>query len=209
MSNKVSRVTFCKVCKDAGEPDCIYTSHNVKNRDGIVTCPKLKSIVCFQCGKRGHTSSYCKTRSNKKTESVVEKRPNQVEQKNGAKGKFDCLFEDESDDETIDEPNISETIVTNKHINEQSYDSYSHNYPSLTYNNAKNENYKSKNDETKLLSYANMAAKPVEPKLVREIVSVPAMHKKHSITEQVRVYQKASEMDWAIEDSDDDSDEDY
>jgi len=50
---------FCKVCRDAGKTESVYTSHYVKSREGIVTCPTLKSVTCRYCHKNGHTVSHC------------------------------------------------------------------------------------------------------------------------------------------------------
>ena len=48
---------FCKVCFDAGKPD--YTSHYVKTYDAKVICPTLLNQSCLNCGRLGHTISYC------------------------------------------------------------------------------------------------------------------------------------------------------
>ena len=50
---------LCKVCKDAGKSEQVFTSHFTKNRDGKVTCPTLLAIKCRRCSKAGHTASYC------------------------------------------------------------------------------------------------------------------------------------------------------
>lgn len=50
---------FCKVCRDAGKTEAVYTSHYVKSRDGMVTCPTLKNLTCRYCKKNGHTVSHC------------------------------------------------------------------------------------------------------------------------------------------------------
>jgi len=50
---------FCKVCRDAGKTESIYTSHYVKSKEGIVTCPTLKNVICRYCHKNGHTISHC------------------------------------------------------------------------------------------------------------------------------------------------------
>jgi hypothetical protein len=52
---------FCKVCKDAGEVESKYTSHNVKDRNGKVCCPVLLATHCTNCGNLGHFKSYCTT----------------------------------------------------------------------------------------------------------------------------------------------------
>jgi hypothetical protein len=50
---------FCKVCRDAGKTESVYTSHYVKSKEGIVTCPTLKNVTCRYCHKNGHTVSHC------------------------------------------------------------------------------------------------------------------------------------------------------
>jgi len=53
----------CSLCFHNGEPEDIYSSHNLKTRDGkIVTCPVLRKFVCNICGATGdvaHTIRYC------------------------------------------------------------------------------------------------------------------------------------------------------
>jgi HD superfamily phosphohydrolase len=58
-SNKTSRSTLCKICKDNGKSKNMYESHNVKNEKGMVCCPVLKAHICEKCGKNGHTKTYC------------------------------------------------------------------------------------------------------------------------------------------------------
>lgn len=51
---------FCKVCKDAGHPESVYTSHFVKDRPGgKIVCPHLLGLKCRHCGGVGHTVKYC------------------------------------------------------------------------------------------------------------------------------------------------------
>ena len=51
---------YCKVCKDAGHPRSVYTSHYVKDRPGgKIVCPHLLSLKCRHCGGVGHTVKYC------------------------------------------------------------------------------------------------------------------------------------------------------
>ena len=54
---------FCKVCKDAGKSEEMYTSHFVRenpDRSSKVVCPTLLSQNCGHCGVSGHTSGHCK-----------------------------------------------------------------------------------------------------------------------------------------------------
>jgi len=53
---------FCKVCQDAGKPESIYTSHNVRqtqDKTAPVTCPTLLAQECRYCHKQGHSIKYC------------------------------------------------------------------------------------------------------------------------------------------------------
>lgn len=54
-----ARTPFCKVCKDAGKPEAVYTSHYVKEKTGKVCCPTLLTQECRYCGKPGHTVKFC------------------------------------------------------------------------------------------------------------------------------------------------------
>ena len=55
----VERKPCCKVCKDAGRQESVYTSHYVKDKSGRVTCPTLLSQECRYCFKLGHTLKFC------------------------------------------------------------------------------------------------------------------------------------------------------
>ena len=60
---KANHHKFCKVCKDAGKSESIYTSHFVRetpDRSSKVVCPTLLSQSCKHCGISGHTSGHCK-----------------------------------------------------------------------------------------------------------------------------------------------------
>jgi hypothetical protein len=57
MSNKNK---CCKVCRDAGKPELVFTSHYVKDsRNGVIVCPTLLATVCRYCKQKGHTIKYC------------------------------------------------------------------------------------------------------------------------------------------------------
>ena len=61
-NNPVARKPFCKVCKDAGLSEEVYTNHFVKDQpgpNGRVVCPTLLNQACRICNNPGHTSSYC------------------------------------------------------------------------------------------------------------------------------------------------------
>lgn len=53
------KTPFCAVCKAAGKSEAIYTTHNVKNSSGKVTCMTLLSQRCENCNQHGHTKKYC------------------------------------------------------------------------------------------------------------------------------------------------------
>ena len=77
-NNKVCN-KVCKVCRDAGKPESVFTSHFVKDsKNGVVICPTLLNTVCRYCRQSGHTVKYCSSLKNKtmKTEQkeVVEKK---------------------------------------------------------------------------------------------------------------------------------------
>jgi len=201
----VARVPCCKVCKDAGEPENVYSSHYVKDREGNVACPKLKAIVCLNCGKRGHTSSYCKSTATKPVIKAEAKQP--VEPV--AKSRFACLFEDDSDDEKMATRKPAKSVIPSSVIpssvnaNNASIANVSNvfDFPSLSATEIKPTN----TIEKKPFSYASMVAKPVESKVVRQVIAVPKYVRPESPTiEPPRQYQKASEIDWAMEDSDSD-----
>jgi hypothetical protein len=46
---------------DSGKPEGVYRSHMVRDVYGKVCCPTLLSQRCRECGKAGHTKSYCPT----------------------------------------------------------------------------------------------------------------------------------------------------
>jgi len=214
----VPRAPCCKVCKDAGEPESVYASHYVKDREGNVTCPKLKAIVCLNCGKRGHTSSYCKAPAAAARATAVEaaKKPVEPLPTPVVKGRFACLFEDDSDDEKLlarkhskpvaaKAPKLPAVVASEAAptINVSNV----FDFPSLSASASTD----TKPAATKPFSYANMAAKPAESKPIRQAIVIPTrpVRPASPTTAPPRHYQKASEMDWTIQDSDSDSDYDY
>ena len=64
---------FCKVCKDFGKSESVFTSHFVRQTthpNSPVTCPTILNNVCQYCGEKGHFVSSC---SLKKTQLKEEK----------------------------------------------------------------------------------------------------------------------------------------
>jgi len=51
---------ICKFCKDSGKNENIYTSHNVKDKNGVICCPILMTTLCNNCKNFGHTIKFCK-----------------------------------------------------------------------------------------------------------------------------------------------------
>jgi len=57
----------CRYCKSNREDRSVYESHNVKDANGIVTCPILRAHVCPLCqatGDYGHTRKKCPLNNN-------------------------------------------------------------------------------------------------------------------------------------------------
>jgi len=54
---------FCQFCQNNREPESFYRSHILRDAEGIVVCPVLRSYNCPICnnggGDRAHTKSYC------------------------------------------------------------------------------------------------------------------------------------------------------
>ena len=76
----MTNAAFCKVCKDAGKPEAMYTSHYVKDQpgpNGVVVCPTLLSQHCGYCHNLGHTPTHCPILASIKLEEGIEKRVQQ------------------------------------------------------------------------------------------------------------------------------------
>lgn len=59
---KSGKRVFCSFCRNNDEDEVIYTSHQLKDSLGRVTCPILKAHACPICGATGdlsHTLKYC------------------------------------------------------------------------------------------------------------------------------------------------------
>jgi len=54
---------FCQFCQNNREPESFYKSHILRDAEGTVVCPVLRSYNCPICnnggGDRAHTKSYC------------------------------------------------------------------------------------------------------------------------------------------------------
>ncbi len=60
--NKNGEHLSCVFCKNNGEASFIYSSHNLKDELGNVSCPVLREYKCPNCGAHGdkaHTLKYC------------------------------------------------------------------------------------------------------------------------------------------------------
>jgi hypothetical protein len=81
--NKSSKC--CKVCRDAGKPESVVTSHFVKDsKNGVIVCPTLLATVCRYCKQNGHTVKYCTSVKNKPkvSNSVATPKDDQLKVKN-------------------------------------------------------------------------------------------------------------------------------
>lgn len=99
---------FCKVCKDAGKCESIFTSHFVKSEPGPkgkVVCPTLLALDCSFCHGKGHTVSYCSILKKRNKEISYNayceeiNKNNKVDKKDklNKNNRFDCL--DDEDEE--------------------------------------------------------------------------------------------------------------
>jgi len=104
-NNKHSK--FCKFCKDSGKNEAIYTSHNVKDKNGITCCPILVTTLCNNCRVFGHTVKFCKAiinENNKNTKNIIQK-PTQIrveiKKKNEIVNRFAAFEDDDEDEEPV------------------------------------------------------------------------------------------------------------
>ena len=102
---------FCKVCQDAGKPESIYTSHNVRqtqDKTAPVTCPTLLAQECRYCHNLGHSIKYCpiikeqndrKQQYERKSESVQAPVKVPAPAKRNVPKNVYMIFSEESDEE--------------------------------------------------------------------------------------------------------------
>jgi protein nanos 1 len=205
----------CKVCKDSGEEESVYSSHRVKDYDGNVTCPKLKAIVCSRCNKKGHTQSYCKTDLAKAHVREEHKAPEPAKPAPvGKPSRFAALWEPDSDsekDNKLMNRKYSAKPETKQHrsvvapvqpaaekppVFDFGSDAV---FPELPSHTKKTQ----EPSATIASSYAEMATKPAPIKPVRHVTVRPPSPLTPPPTSL-----RASDMDWAMEASDSDNDSD-
>ena len=59
---KVKGDKICVFCRNNGENEAVYSTHQLKDAQGRVTCPVLYIYTCPICGATGehaHTIKYC------------------------------------------------------------------------------------------------------------------------------------------------------
>jgi len=101
---------FCAHCKKSGERHQIYESHNLRDVNGRICCPKIKSTTCYKCYKIGHLPTYCVvakkplgTESPSKASEKKYKPYEHAEEPTASSGSFAALADD-GDDETAMAP---------------------------------------------------------------------------------------------------------
>ena len=74
LKSNPEKVIMCSFCKNNGEPEHIWRSHNIKDVHGKVTCPLLQVYKCPACGETGqnaHTITYCKKFKAQKRKEIL------------------------------------------------------------------------------------------------------------------------------------------
>lgn len=71
------RKPCCKVCKDAGKPESVFSTHWPKDAKGNTVCPTLLDQECRFCHEKGHTVKYCKELAKKIAQDEREKKQQQ------------------------------------------------------------------------------------------------------------------------------------
>ena len=164
---------FCKVCKDAGKPESIYTSHFVRANpapDAKIVCPTLLALECRYCFKNGHTVKYCQELAQVKNANDKSKRKAEYEETkknkvptiatNKATNKFDVLENDEPE-ETVQLQIQVEEAVQLQQTKED--------FPSLI--------SAPKTAKAVTQGYATMLAKPALPNIKVTVAPIPSSSK--------------------------------
>lgn len=63
--DRYKKVRFCVFCQSSKQPEHVYRTHVLKDPEGRVVCPYLRSYTCPLCGASGddaHTMKYCPLR---------------------------------------------------------------------------------------------------------------------------------------------------
>ena len=60
----------CKVCRDAGKAENVYTGHKTRDMKGVVVCPTLLEQACRYCFEKGHTPKFCPALKEKEKRSA-------------------------------------------------------------------------------------------------------------------------------------------
>jgi hypothetical protein len=195
---------FCKVCKDSGKPEHIYTNHFVKDsRNGQVTCPTLLGQECRYCRKSGHTIKYCKSLpSNNTSYQSQQEAPKKTytaptSKTTTHKPSSVFAFLDMSDDESSeDEPETFPQLCVITTTN---------NKPTIR-----------SSEKTNKISYSSMAAKTVTEYIIEQIAekktTAPVISQKMHIQINGGVVngvdlKTGSKLNWATAESDSEDEE--
>jgi hypothetical protein len=212
----VNRISYCKVCHDAGKTEKEYRSHSTKDEKNNIICPTLLSLECRYCYKAGHTIKYCPSNKSKhKYEKKIEAREEYNKNKNNIKvdkkwsitsNKFANLCYDSDDNKKDYLPQISVSIKKNV------------DFPEI--------NVSMKKKEIKVpLSYANIIVKTKEQLASEEKERINKLYKekldkdeklkdekiaRYTIARPIRRNIMSANISWAdVESSDDDNDVNY
>lgn len=197
-------VVGCKVCKDAGKPESEYSTHFVKDREGKVICPTLLSLNCKYCQKPGHTISHCqilqsKNKANEKAKrreefaaKKVSHNQNIMDKKVQSKFGFELLEPEDEEQEDFTSNKTSTTTEEYPYL-------YADAMPIIPPVHAGGS------------TYAFMAAKTIEEfeneQFERKMKENSLKNMKITQTAEKKALPlKASELNWAMEESDSDDD---
>jgi hypothetical protein len=70
MNTNVKKIWGCKVCRDAGKDENVYTGHMTRDLTGTVVCPTLLEQECRYCREKGHTPKFCPVLHDKEKRSA-------------------------------------------------------------------------------------------------------------------------------------------